>query len=242
MDKDKLVLENYDMKRKRGHKKGKSKGGPKAVKNEATPVISLNNTEDDSNNVDEYGNDEYESVMEVDTPSSTGTDQPLNVASIKPDGSVDKALGKPVGRVKVKLKTPKILESSHSDTDKSSSQMGFERQSRTADRMEDSAISLAQMKLGVLGNASKKAGSIKIKSSKGLGSSSIGKNSDGAAAQGDSSHKKQHRPRVDRQYNKEELDAALTVCWGFYIKFPLNLVDCVKLHVYMFLKVSTANF
>ncbi|KAJ4717439.1 putative Bromodomain-containing protein [Melia azedarach] len=175
------------MKRKRGHKKGKSKGGPKAVKNEATPVISLNNTEDDSNNVDEYGNDEYESVMEVDTPSSTGTDQPLNVASIKPDGSVDKALGKPVGRVKVKLKTPKILESSHSDTDKSSSQMGFERQSRTADRMEDSAISLAQMKLGVLGNASKKAGSIKIKSSKGLG------------------------PCVDRQYNKEELDAALTV-------------------------------
>lgn len=200
------------MKRKRGHKKGKSKGPTKAVKNEAIPVVSLSNTEDDDNNVDEYGNDEYESTMEVDTPSSTGTDQPLNVASINPDGSLDKALGKPVGRVKVKLKTPKLVESSHSDTDKSSSQLGFERQGGSSERIEDSAMSLAEMRLGVLGNASKKAGSIKIKSSRALGSSSVGKTSDTVAAQSETSHQKQLKtPRMDHQYNKEELDAALTV-------------------------------
>lgn len=200
------------MKRKRGHKKGKSKGPAKAVKNEAIPVVSLSNTEDDDNNVGEYGNDEYESTMEVDTPSSTGTDQPLNVASINPDGSLDKALGKPVGRVKVKLKTPKLVESSHSDTDKSSSQLGFERQGGSSERIEDSAMSLAEMRLGVLGNASKKAGSIKIKSSRGLGSSSVSKISDTVAAQSETSHQKQLKtPRMDHQYNKEELDAALTV-------------------------------
>lgn len=202
------------MKRKRGHKKGKFKGASAAARKEAmSNAISLNNTEDNSDKVDEYGNDEYESTMEINTPSSTGTDQPLNVANINPDGSIDKALGKPVGRVKVKLKTSKILDSSHSDTDKSSSQMGFERQGGIVDRMEDSAMSLAELKMGLLGNSMRKAGSIKIKPSKALAGSSVDNTGNNVTAQGESSFQKQHkRPRTDNQYDREELDAALMVC------------------------------
>ena len=116
------------MKRKRGHKKGKPKGAPVVSKNEVSINLVSANTEDNSG-LDGFGNDnKYESGMEVDTPSSTGTDQPYNVASINPDGSIDKAMGKSVGRVKVKLRTSKMLESqhtssdapTHSDTDKSS--------------------------------------------------------------------------------------------------------------------------
>ncbi|KOM46366.1 hypothetical protein LR48_Vigan07g007000 [Vigna angularis] len=113
--------------------------------------------------------------MEDDTPSSTGTDQHFNLANINPDGSIDKAIGKSVGRVKVKLRTPKMLDSqptssdapTQSDTDKSSQQHGLEKQGLSAERMEDSANSLPDMKLS---NLSKRAGSIKIKSSKVLGS------------------------------------------------------------------------
>ncbi|KAI9178518.1 hypothetical protein LWI28_027476 [Acer negundo] len=196
------------MKRKRGTKKGKLKGAAKVSKNETVSnVISLNN----SNNMEEYGNDGYESAMEVDTPSSTGTDQPINVANINPDGSIDKAVGKPVGRVKVKLKTSKMLDSSHSDTDKSSSQIGLERQGGIGERMEDSAISLAEMKMGVLGSALKKAGSIKIKS-RVLDGSFVRKTGNDVAAHGESSYQKEPKtPHVDSQFNKEELDAALSV-------------------------------
>lgn len=202
------------MKRKRGHKKGKIKKASSASKNEkVSNVISLDN----SNNMDEYGNDEYESAMEVDTPSSTGTDQPVNVANIKPDGSIDKAAGKPVGGMKVKLKTSKLLDSSHSDTDKSSSQMGLEKQGGMGDKIDDSAISLAEMKMGVLGNAVKKAGSIKIKS--------VGKTGNGATRQVvDSSNLKEPKtPPIETQYNKEELEISLSVCrtGGMELHFSL---------------------
>ncbi|XP_004300627.1 PREDICTED: bromodomain-containing protein 4 [Fragaria vesca subsp. vesca] len=89
--------------------------------------------------------DNDDSGMDVDTPHQ--------------DGSI----GKAVGRVKVKLMTPKTIES-QSDTDKSSQQM-----------LSDSA------------NSSKKpAGSLTIKSSKSLGSTSS-------------------------QYNKQDLDTALLI-------------------------------
>ncbi|QHO08919.1 hypothetical protein HN51_067490 [Arachis hypogaea] len=115
--------------------------------------------------------------MEVDTPSSTGTDQQhYNVASINPDGSIDKTVGKPleVGCFKVKLKTPKMLEShsqhtssdapTHSDPDKSSQQHGFDKQGVGADRKEDSANSLPDLKSPVPSKRAATA-SIKIKSS-----------------------------------------------------------------------------
>ncbi|KAK7854023.1 hypothetical protein CFP56_033757 [Quercus suber] len=205
------------MKRKRGHKKGKPKGAPVVSKNEVSINLVSANTEDNSG-LDGFGNDnKYESGMEVDTPSSTGTDQPYNVASINPDGSIDKAMGKSVGRVKVKLRTSKMLESqhtssdapTHSDTDKSSQQMGFERQGVGVERMEDSANSLP---IGVSGNPAKKAGSIKIKSSMILGNPSVYQSGGSAAvAQGESPHQKELKiPHQDAQFSKQELDDCLT--------------------------------
>lgn len=220
------------MKRKRGHKKGKSKGPPVVVRNEASVNAMSVNTEDNSG-LDGYGNDtKYDSGMEVDTPSSTGTDQPHNVASIKPDGSIDKAVGKSVGRVKVKLRTSKTLESHHtssdaltqSDTDKSSQQLGLEGQGVGMEKMEDSANSLP---IGVLGNPAKRAGSIKIKSSKVSGNSGVGYQSSSAVvAQGE--NPRQEEPKVlhqDGQYIKQELDAALMVCWEVRMNVCLNYVD-----------------
>lgn len=134
------------MKRKRGHKKGKAKG----TTNHGSSSANANSKEEETSGLD----DKDHSGMEVDTPSSTGTDQQhnYNVANINPDGSVDKA----IGRVKVKLKTPKILDSQPTSSDAPSP-----TQSDT-ERMEDSANSLPDMKLSTL---SKRAASIKIKSS-----------------------------------------------------------------------------
>ncbi|XP_062177807.1 uncharacterized protein LOC133882613 isoform X2 [Alnus glutinosa] len=202
------------MKRKRGHKKGKPKGPPVVVKNEASVSAVSLNTEDNSGLNGLVNDTKYDSGMEVDTPSSTGTDQPYNVASINPDGSIDKAVGKSVGHVKVKLRTSKMLGSQHtssdaptqSDTDKSSQQMGLERQGVGMEKMEDSANSLP---VGVLGNPAKRAGSIKIKSSKVLGNSSAYQSSSAVVAQGESP--RQREPNQGARYSKQELDAALTV-------------------------------
>ncbi|KAG4950712.1 hypothetical protein JHK85_044579 [Glycine max] len=135
------------MKRKRGHKKGKAKG----TTNHGSSSANANSKEEETSGLD----DKDHSGMEVDTPSSTGTDQQhnYNVANINPDGSVDKAA---IGRVKVKLKTPKLL-----DSQPTSSDAPTPTQSDT-ERMEDSANLLPDMKLSTL---SKRAASIKIKSS-----------------------------------------------------------------------------
>lgn len=206
------------MKRKRGHKKGKKakKNVAVAAPSEAAVNVVSINSEDNS------VNDEYESGMEVDTPISAGTDQALNVASVNPDSNVDKAVGKSVGRVKVKLKTSsKVLESdvpSHSDTDKSSPQLGFERQGGGGvnEKMEDSGNSSAEMKIGVL----RKAGSIKIKSSRMLGGSNGDRSGyDISTEHEDSFQKEVKMPRQGSRYNKQELDSALTVCWRISFDF-----------------------
>ncbi|KAG4215539.1 hypothetical protein ERO13_A01G183700v2 [Gossypium hirsutum] len=201
------------MKRKRGHKKGnKAKANAAALvaPNEATGNVASVNTDDNS------VNDDYESGMEVDTPSSTRTDPAFNVTSVNPDSSVDKAVGKSVGRVKLKLKTSsKVLESdvpSHSDTDKSSPQVGFERQGGVYEKMEDSANSSAEMKMGVSSSVSRKAGSIKIKSSRMLAGSNADKSGNVIGEERESSLQKEAKmPRLGSRYNKQELDSALTV-------------------------------
>ncbi|GAV90210.1 Bromodomain domain-containing protein [Cephalotus follicularis] len=202
------------MKRKRGHKKGKAKAPPVTAANPVVPNVISANTKENSHT----DNDEYESGMEVDTPSSTGTDQPLNVASINPDGSIDKAAGKVVNRVKVKLKTPKMLESnmpSHSDnTDKSSPGMGFERKSGGGEKVEDSGNSSAELKMGFAGIWGTKAGSIKIKSSSmAWGGLSGDKSSNVVMAKGgESLHKKEPKTlNQETRYNKLELEEALSV-------------------------------
>ncbi|KAJ7946575.1 bromodomain-containing factor 2 [Quillaja saponaria] len=197
------------MKRKRGHKKGKPKGTPVVIATE-TPSNASSENKEERSGLNELVNDKYESGMEVDTPSSTGTDQPYNLANVNPDGSIDKAVGKSVGRVKVKLRTSKKLDSqptssdvpTQSDTDKSSQQQGFERHSVITERMEDSANSLPEVKVYV---ASKRAGSIKIKSSKALGASNS------VPALGGSGNAKESKSQQDSRNNKQELEAALTV-------------------------------
>ncbi|XP_050209836.1 uncharacterized protein LOC126660402 [Mercurialis annua] len=223
------------MKRKRGNKKGKKKGPFKAAKNEAVAANLVTLIEDDNSGYDDdddngddgdgngngNGNntsnneEEYERRIEVDTPSSTGTDQPLNLASVNNDGSVDKTGPvKPVGRVKVKLRTSKALES-QSDTDKSSLQLGLEKQSVARDKMEDSGNSVSEVKAaGVSGDVLKKTGtSIKITSSAKVASGlSVEKSGIAGTVQGESLQQNEPRtPRQESQYNKQELDSALEV-------------------------------
>ncbi|XP_020221873.1 bromodomain testis-specific protein [Cajanus cajan] len=205
------------MKRKRGHKKGKAKG---TTEHGTSASENLSNgggqNKEETSGLDEYGNDKDNSGMEVDTPSSTGTDQHYNLANINPDGSVDKAIGKSVGRVKVKLKTPKLLDSqptssdapTQSDTDKSSQQHGLEKQGVNAERMEDSANSLPDMKLGTL---SKRTGSIKIKSSKILGSNAEQTGKPLSASTEITDPRERKAPQQNSRYNKQELDASLVV-------------------------------
>lgn len=207
------------MKRKRGHKKGKPKGVPaKSAKVEISSEAGVN-VENDSG-ADEFDKDNrYNSGMEVDTPSSTGTDQPHNVANINPDGSIGKGIGKPLGRVKVKLKTPKMMESqvtssdapTLSDTDKSSQQMDLDKQAMVAEKMEDSANSLPEAKMDAPESSSKKAGSIKIKSSKAPRSSSNQNIEAVPTRDGSPLQKEEIKPRQDFRYDKHELETALMV-------------------------------
>lgn len=178
-------------------------------------AVSLNI--EDNSGLDDYDNAEFDSGMEVDTPSSTGTDQPDKVAYINPGGLIDKPVEKSgYGRVKVKLKTSKMLgsqltSSTQSDTDKSSQQVGSEKQGIVSEKMEDSANSVPGVKIAVSGNPSKKAGSIKIKSSRGLGSS-VSQTSNAVPMHGERSHQKEPKlPHRGPRYDKEELKAALVV-------------------------------
>ncbi|KAJ9158988.1 hypothetical protein P3X46_024524 [Hevea brasiliensis] len=139
------------------------------------------------------------------------TDQPLNLASIKPDGSIDKTAGKSVGCVKVKLKTSKLLEL-QSDTDKGSPQLALEKQGGVSDKIEDTGNSLSEIKTGVPGNVSTKPGSIKIKSSKVLGGLSVQKSGSTVMVHDESLQQKEpETPHQESQYNKQELDSALLV-------------------------------
>ena len=206
------------MKRKRGHKKGKAKRPPVIGANDGYQNAGSLQMEENSG-FDDYDNTEFDSGMEIDTPSSTGTDQPDKVAFINPSGLIDKPVEKSgYGRVKVKLKTSKMLgsqltSSTQSDTDKSSQQLGSEKQGVVSEKMEDSANSVPGLKIAVSGNPSKKAGSIKIKSSRGLGSSSVSQSSNAVPMHGERLHQKEPKlPHQVPRYDKEELKTALVVC------------------------------
>lgn len=206
------------MKRKRGKKKGKSKKPVVIVKEQTQNVISLN-TEDNSGtgNVD---NDELDSGKEVEsleTPSST--DQPEKLASINSERLVNRPAANLVyGRVKVKIKTSKALDSqlsdapTQSDTDKSSQQGGLEKHVVVSEKVEDSANSLPDVNPCVSGNQSKKSGGIKIKSSKGFASPVINPCGIFPVVQSEQTHQKD--PGLLRRgprYNEQELNASLEV-------------------------------
>ncbi|KAK4766365.1 hypothetical protein SAY87_008007 [Trapa incisa] len=177
------------MNRKRSQKKGKSKGAKKARVGEASKPAATQNTENYSSD-DEVVQNEPESGMEVNTPSSSGTDQSHNVANINPDDTVEKTSSKPMARVKVKLKTSKVID---------------------VDMMEDSTDSLPEVKADSLENPSKKAASIKIKTPKTL-SSVINQTGNAAGGEVESDQQKEQKDPVrNTQFNKQELDSALLV-------------------------------
>lgn len=233
-------------KRKRARKKGKAakpkaeaavNGGEGSADEEQT-LINLITLSREDHNDDGDGDGDNLSPMEVNTPSSTGTDQPLHLASINPDGSIDKAAAtaasggggvggvKSVGRVKVKLKSSKILES-RSDTDRSSpvQNLGLEKQG------EDSGNSVVpEIKMYV----SRRPGGIKIKSSsstKVMGGGGRG----GGSISGDVvvvedededeglPNKESETPHKENRYDKKELDSALLVCWEFVFSCCLGV-------------------
>ncbi|XP_011028343.1 PREDICTED: transcription factor GTE11 isoform X1 [Populus euphratica] len=224
-------------KRKRARKKGKAakpkaeaavSGGEGSADEEQTLINLITLSREDHNDdhdVDDH-DDDNQSPMEVNTPSSTGTDQPLHLASINPDGSIDKAAAtaasgggvggvKGVGRVKVKLKSSKILES-RSDTDRSSpvQNLGLEKQ------VEDSGNSVVpEIKMYV----SRRPGGIKIKSSSstqvmGGGGRGGGSSSGDVVVVEDEDedeeglpNKELETPHKENRYDKKELDSALLV-------------------------------
>lgn len=205
------------MKRKRGKKQNS-----KNALNVGTPETDSNI--DNLSGEEESGPDDTEKVetnsrMEIETPSSTGTDQPEKPPPVTSTGVIDKPVGRLVyNRVKVKIKTSKALEPqitssdahTHSDTDKSSQHIGVEKQV-VSEKVEDSANSAPENVVSV--NQTKKTGSIKIKTSKGFGSSLSQCNNSGV---GQSQTDKMHQKEVgllsrESVYNKQELHAALEV-------------------------------
>lgn len=206
------------MKRKRG-KKGKSKKAPKVGITEADPNVVNLSAEDVSGPDDDVEKDESNSRMDIETPSSTGTDQPEKPAAVSSTGAIDKPVGRLVyNRVKVKIKPSKALEPqltssdahTHSDTDKSSQHIGLEKQV-VSDKVEDSANSVPESNVGVSATQGKKAGSIKIKSSKGF-TSSLSPCNNAGVAQAERTHQKEPESLSrDSVYNKQELHASLEV-------------------------------
>ncbi|KAL1831737.1 hypothetical protein ACET3Z_001388 [Daucus carota] len=208
------------MKRKRGNKKGRPKRPSVMVPSKETPQISNGSTEDNSG-TDDFDKNDVDSGMEAGTASSTGTDQPGKPATVKSGGAVEKTSGTLVyTRVKVKIKPSKAFDAHptsseappRSDTDKSSHKVSLEKQAIPGDRMEDSPKSLPESNLGLSVTTSKKAGSIKIKSSRGFSSSTLSPcNNNTGLLQGEISQRKEPACRQDSMYSKQELDTALEV-------------------------------
>ncbi|XP_051146900.1 uncharacterized protein LOC127262311 [Andrographis paniculata] len=217
------------MKRKRANKKGKTKKKPKlASANEvASNAVSLN--AEDNSGLNEFDNEDIDSGVDAGTEStpspSRGASQPETVAK-----SVDLApeirqnnhtLVKAVyTRVKVKIKTSKNLESQNtskdvralSDTEKSNQPVGSDKQVGPSEKMEDSANSLSETNGVVSGNISKKSVGIKIKASRGLGSSSMSPCSNSEPMKVEKVEKKDTESiHQESQYNEQELKAALEV-------------------------------
>ncbi|KAK6915929.1 Bromodomain [Dillenia turbinata] len=218
------------MKRKRGHRKGKPKkklvveGGTK----EETPGVIVN-MEDNSGLDESDNNNESDSGTEAETPSWTGTFEANSIANKPVPEKANQEIQdvvvenkqverKVYGRVRVKLKTTKVLDAqitssdglTQSDTDRSSQQVGVEKQAVGFERMDDSANSLQTVGSR---NSSKKMASIKIKTSKSLGSSSLNHMGGGTASvQGELTKQKdaiQQAPNP--RYNERELEDALIV-------------------------------
>ncbi|XP_042509546.1 bromodomain testis-specific protein isoform X2 [Macadamia integrifolia] len=243
------------MKRKRGHKKGKQKKQSVSLVSRNEQALNAVSINTDNSGLDDIDDAQMDSGMEVEASVSTRPDYLAKIENTDTEVLSDNPTGKlghngltdrPTGqlgrgRVKVKLKSSKLYESqrtssdaqTQSDTDKSSLQVGLGKQVEVTEKMEDSANSLPEMKVASLERSSQKAGSIKIKSSRGLGSSKVTVNpgSSQLRMQGErttqtasdsekpldsstsreSNQREPKHPYQNPRYNEEELSAALTV-------------------------------
>lgn len=213
--------------RRKGGKKGKAKKPRTVSTNEVAQNLVTSNTEDNPV-MNELDNDEFDSGPEAESPSSTGADlpekpptvdeKPKTVSSGHP--SDDTKLKLVYGRVKVKIKASKALDSqltssdarTHSDTEKSGQQVEVENQGAPCEKMEDSANSLPESNVDSSGNSSKRSSSIKLNSSRGFSSSSMSPCSNVEMMKGESTQQKEPELlRLNPQQNKQELDASLEV-------------------------------
>lgn len=201
------------MKRKRGHKKGNLKRPPAMDANAANLSREHNSGLED---LDHAGND---SGLEAETTSPDGSDRPDKFVSINSDGLIERPVDKfTYGRVKVKIRTSKTMEShptsdvpSSSDTEKSNLQESLDKQVAITEKVEDSGNS-SNLDIAAPGNISKKTGSIKIKSSRGFESPILNQTTKGKLVQGENRTPKEQRlPQQEPLYSKAELDAALMV-------------------------------
>ncbi|RXH92249.1 hypothetical protein DVH24_033145 [Malus domestica] len=111
-----------------------------------------------------------------------------------------------------------------SDTGKSGQQVGLERQGVVSEKMEDGANSLHEINVGASGNASKKTGSIKIKTSKELGSS-VNHSTDPVPARTESPHKRESKMAgQDSRYNKQELGTLLIRLFNSYTPMDFGTI------------------
>ncbi|KAM0946422.1 putative chromatin remodeler Bromodomain family [Dioscorea sansibarensis] len=169
------------MKRKRGFKAGPKKGKKKtkaAVDALASAPVSVN-TEDVACS-DEADGSPHNSEMDIGQ-ASLGSEKPGHMSNIDGDPPADTPTGKPShGRVKLKLKSSKALEphqsysdaQTPSDTDKSNAQVGLDKLDASTHKEEGNLHSdgqTSEMQKTAVGKSTKKKGSIKIKSSQGLG-------------------------------------------------------------------------
>ncbi|KAK9137546.1 hypothetical protein Sjap_008140 [Stephania japonica] len=207
------------MKRKRGHKKPKQKQKQKQ-KQSSTPNPPTKNQEIDSP-MDDLDSDDakLDSPMEVDeAPAATpplGLNQPPKPTNPESDGQVE---SRP-GRVKVKLKTSsKMLDPKNAQLEEEQSHGGAENSSNS----QDAADPVPRREPIVFYRMSKKAGSIKIKSSNGVsqvkvqGEETIQTVSDGhkgleALTPQESRPEEVKSIRDDPRYNEQELKASLGV-------------------------------
>lgn len=213
------------MKRRRGGKKGRLKKPKLASTNEAASAAVSLNAEDNNSGADDDGDDDVDSGMDAETeptPSPPRAPPPETLANADTLGRPNSNIfGKAVyTRVKVKIKKSNPLEPqrtspSRSDTDKSSQQVGSEKQALPSEKMEDSGNSVSETNGGgVSGNTTLKPTGIKIKSSRGLGSSSMSpcSNTEPGTGKGDKVEKKDVKfSQNDSKHNEQELASALEV-------------------------------
>uniref|UniRef100_A0A1D1ZD23 Bromodomain-containing protein 4 n=1 Tax=Anthurium amnicola TaxID=1678845 RepID=A0A1D1ZD23_9ARAE len=236
------------MKRKRGSKTGYKKGKKKVViaVNEPTPSPSHVNLDEDLG-LDDAEDRQVNSKNDMGLPS-VSPDKRSNPGNPDPVVTNETPMGKSgYGRVKVKLKSSRLLgppntyvDAQTSETEKSNVQVVSPMPDSLMEKKEASSYSDGQtsdLQPAVSGKSPRKAGSIKIISSRGLGSSSVAmpekhvyKTSsplqmvverepglpDNEKAAESSVRRKLHQreaesPYVDPRYNENELNAALAV-------------------------------